>query len=648
MESEHAGRDEPMARPPHRKHRKARQRRNSVGSESSDSRSLEDHGSQRGRSNTVRNIGMLNGLRNVMISGGTFTHNSPNRRGGLEILTERVARAAFHNSAQRIDPPRCHPKTREDVLETMFEWIMSSKHREEWILWLNGAAGAGKSAIMQTLAERCVVTLMAVASFFFFRTDSTRNSIDPLVATLAYQLILAIPEVSDHIQHIIENNPLIFDQAIEFQLQQLIVHPYLNLPAHLRRPFVVFIDGLDECVDHAQQANLIKFFGDIAQKHDVPIIFVIASRRERQIEAAFGKEHVTGVLRTIPLDELSLAQTSSEIRLYLTDKFDEIKKTHPRKQDLPPNWPHKSSIDGIIEKSSGQFIYASIVMNFVSTPHTLPSNQLSIIENIRPRGATDRPFANLDELYKYIFSRVEQLDVVKNILSMMLSKWECAYSVSKIKEFEALFSLQAGDLESLLANLAAVVHCVPNTTTEVKFLHASLGDFLLDQSRSGEYYINLRAYQQQLLCIFFESHIPHSLETWQIFAISQLLANAKATAPLQCSILKFKMQEAFIDSDLFYAPFTIMNLLRNLDFGDCGRAYHHVLNIFATYFAKRDFTTIYNHYNDTIPEELVTRIKKINPAIEIPKRFRKWRRERAISRFHRLKREAKYLLDHLY
>ncbi|KAF9472313.1 hypothetical protein BDN70DRAFT_900644 [Pholiota conissans] len=576
----------------------------------------------------------------------------PNRRGGLEILTEQVARAAFHNSAQRIDPPRCHPKTREDVLETMFEWIMSSKQREEWILWLNGAAGAGKSAIMQTLAERCVAALMAVASFFFFRTDSTRNSIGPLVATLAYQLIQTIPEVSDHIQHIIENNPLIFDQTIESQLQQLIVQPYLHLPAHLRRPFVVFIDGLDECVDHIEQATFIKVFGDIAQKRDVPIVFVIASRRERQIEAAFGKEHVTGVLRTIPLDELSLAQTSSEIHLYLTDKFEEIKKTHPRRQDLPLNWPQESSIESIVDKSSGQFIYASVVVNFVSTPHTLPSTQLSIIKNIRPRGATDRPFANLDALYKYIFSKVEQLDVVKSILVMMLTTWFSTPSMT-IKEIEALFSLQAGDLESLLANLAAVIHCIPYTTTEVKFLHASLGDFLLDQSRSEEYYIDLEEHRLQLLCIFFESHIPDALyyrnvEGWRIGAIVQLLTYAKATAPLQCSILKFKFGDISIDIVAYYDNFSILNSLQNLDFGDHGQAYHHVLNIFATCFAKRELATIYHYYSHKFPEELVTRMKKINPAFEVPKGWQKGKHERAISRFRRLKREAKYLLDYLH
>ncbi|KAF9471699.1 hypothetical protein BDN70DRAFT_998531 [Pholiota conissans] len=440
----HAERDGNIAQLPHHKHRKEIQRRNSVGSGSSESKSSDYHGSHRGRSNAIRNMGipngsrkgkvmigqnnvrsassesrtskdhgshiganstlirddmqqiprlhiapgMFNGSQNVVISGGSFANVIPvyDRR-GLKLLTKHVAHTAFHNSAQRIDPPRCHPKTRKEVLDIMFEWIMRSEHRGEWIMWLNGAAGAGKSAIMQSLAERCLAyeSLIVVASFFFFRSDSTRNSIGPLVATLAYQLIQAIPEVSDDIQHVVGENPLIFNQAIETQLQQLIVQPYLRLPAHLRLPFVVFIDGLDECVDHIEQATLIKVFANISRTHDACIVFLIASRREPQIETAFGKKRVTGILQTISLDQLSVTQTTSDIWSFVTAKFNDIKKTHLRKHYLPADWPQESSIETIVNKSSGQFIYAFSCHEFyLDTTHTAIDSVINYREYPNP------------------------------------------------------------------------------------------------------------------------------------------------------------------------------------------------------------------------------------------------------------------------
>ena len=72
------------------------------------------------------------------------------------MLQEHVAPAAFHNSKQCVDPPRCHPHTREAVLEDLFNWAVGNVTREAWIRWLNGPAGAGKSAICQSIAEMCI------------------------------------------------------------------------------------------------------------------------------------------------------------------------------------------------------------------------------------------------------------------------------------------------------------------------------------------------------------------------------------------------------------------------------------------------------------------------------------------------------------
>ncbi|KAF8177451.1 hypothetical protein BJ912DRAFT_834418, partial [Pholiota molesta] len=318
-----------------------------------------------------------------------------------ELLQNRVASSAFHNSAQRVDPPRCHPDTRVVIMQAIYDWIMKSGYRDEYILWLNGAAGAGKSAIMQSIAERCVLAAIAVASYFFVRSDSTRNTMAPLATTLAYQLILAIPETADDILLTIERNPLIFEQSLEDQLRELIILPLLRLPPHLQRLFVVFIDGLDECNNRAHQSNLLKILGNISSRRNILVVFVIASRRESQIEAEFCHNQVADILTTIPLDNI---QASDDIRRYLNAKFEEIKNTHLRRRSLAPNWPTSTVIEQIVEKSSGHFIYASVVIGYISLPDAHPALQLDIINGIRPRNPSENPFANLDALYQYIFS----------------------------------------------------------------------------------------------------------------------------------------------------------------------------------------------------------------------------------------------------
>ncbi|KAF9077459.1 hypothetical protein BDP27DRAFT_1179511, partial [Rhodocollybia butyracea] len=64
------------------------------------------------------------------------------------------------------------------------------------IIWLYGPAGAGKSAIAQTFAEACARNgTLLVGSFFFWRTDTSRNNPQMLFTTIAYQMAMSIPEL---------------------------------------------------------------------------------------------------------------------------------------------------------------------------------------------------------------------------------------------------------------------------------------------------------------------------------------------------------------------------------------------------------------------------------------------------------------------
>jgi hypothetical protein len=459
-------------------------------------------------------------------------------------------------------------------LQSVFHWII---RHNQWLLWLNGAAGAGKSAIMQTIAEHCVLAAIAIGSFFFARTDFTRNKIAPLVATLVYQLIQAIPETSDDIILTIERNPLIFEQSLESQLHYLLIQPLLRLPTHLRRLFVVFIDGLDECDDCAHQSNLIKVLGNISSGRNIPIVFLIASRREPQIEAEFRQDQVADNVKTIPLDDI---QASDDIRRYLNAKFDEIKASHLRSEFLDPNWPSSVVVEQIVEKSSGQFIYASVVIGYISLPHAHPANQLDIINGIRPQNPSENPFADLDALYQHIFSRVKRLDTVQNVLALHLMNFGFPIYV-----LESLFRLAAGELEVLFADLNALVRCsAGNPKVGMKILHASLPDFLLDESRSGDYYINLDEYRTNLLSLFLERPChpipdPHlstpnlkqesdleSEERWRLWAIKILLKGVKASNRLQRACMNFNciINSADMAHECLDKISYIVNYLKNL------------------------------------------------------------------------------------
>src|SRR6188768_744100 len=150
---------------------------------------------------------------------------------GLDILGKNSALGAIYNSLERQlhDTPKCHPNTRHVVTKIIFDWIRGIIDSETLIMWLYGAAGAGKSAIAHTLAEICETCGWLVASFFFWRTAGERNNANRFVATIAHQIALSIPASRELIAAAVDYNPFIFEQSIDVQLSKLIIKPLEHL-----------------------------------------------------------------------------------------------------------------------------------------------------------------------------------------------------------------------------------------------------------------------------------------------------------------------------------------------------------------------------------------------------------------------------------
>ena len=71
---------------------------------------------------------------------------------GLDILRLGVSLGAIHDSAERYPSPNCHPDTRKAVRQIILDWIRNENSASSFF-WLYGPAGAGKTAILQAIAE---------------------------------------------------------------------------------------------------------------------------------------------------------------------------------------------------------------------------------------------------------------------------------------------------------------------------------------------------------------------------------------------------------------------------------------------------------------------------------------------------------------
>jgi len=432
---------------------------------------------------------------------------------GIERLYDHVAPGAFHNSSERYDPPKCHPGTRELIIREIMDWI-KTVDKDHFFLWLYGPAGAGKSAIAQTIAELCHEAGLLAASFFFSRTAPSRNNPTLLIPTLSYQLTISIPEIADHISLAIERDPLIFNRSLEAQFSGLILKPLSKLPSQKDLPRLIIIDGLDECNNaqnsHRSILSTLSFY--LQQKHpSVPFIFLITSRPEQDIRSIFNQERMNSITLRLVLDDHY--QPDQDIRNFLISKFKEIKANHPLASHLTPSWPSVSEVDNLVRKSSGQFIYASTVIKFVKSPRHRPTDRLDVVFGQKTPGK-QVPFAELDALYWLIFSSAEDIGPVLEVFAFLLlfanvNSHEQIHTPYVVEKF---LGYQSGDLQIILADLHSVIS-VPSpsqnhTLAKLRIFHASLGDYLLDKSRSGVYFIDAPNAHARMAGICIQCMIP--------------------------------------------------------------------------------------------------------------------------------------------
>lgn len=340
----------------------------------------------------------------------------------MKILCLNTAAGAFHNSDDPRDAPKCHPHTRQAVIKDIMDWVTGTS-REAQFCWIYGAAGSGKSSIAQSIAILCEEQGRLASNFFFARTVAGRNTYASLIPTLAYQLTLSLPDIRQFITRAISSDPLIFTRSLRTQLDSIILKPLADLISCSKTdqklagrtyPYVVIIDGLDECNGSGNRKYILASFASALKAIPVPLIFLIASRPEHEIRVAFN-EHLHGRTRRLVLDDKY--QPDKDIRVYLQSEFDEIKRVHPLAPEISSDWPAPFDIERVVQTASGQFIYASTVAKFIKDPYGKPTKRLDIIVKICPPG-NHTPFADLDSLYRHILLSSFDESMLKIALSL--------------------------------------------------------------------------------------------------------------------------------------------------------------------------------------------------------------------------------------
>ncbi|RXW20595.1 hypothetical protein EST38_g5257 [Candolleomyces aberdarensis] len=465
---------------------------------------------------------------------------------GWALLLENIAPNALHNSKARYDAPKCDEDTRVEVIDEIMQRIRDLDASQR-LLCMTGAAGSGKSALQQTIAECCTESGILSAAFFFSSTDPTRNSISFIVPTIAYQMGLKHHLFRSSVAAAVKHDPYIFSQSLRSQMDALIVRPFESVRRSQQIgtntfPYAILIDGLDECngepnatsgiipinVDDRrraedQQEELLTAIKHCILDNDLPFRVFIASRPEWAIHTALEPG---GLLRGAAY-HIQLSHNydaSGDMHRYLRRRFEDISLRIGN-----PKWFSEGDIETLVGAASGQFIYVATAYKYISERRDSPVERLKIVLTWTPReGQATRPFESLDRLYTNILSaaknayeavdRHHRRDFLLLFKAHLMGVTGFHLYIIVIDPaadlLSAMLCLEARAEETLISDLRSLVALETGRDGYLRLhlYHKSFSDFLQEPSRAKALFVSEDRVYTHLASCFMQHIIECSLD----------------------------------------------------------------------------------------------------------------------------------------
>ncbi|KAJ3539310.1 hypothetical protein NMY22_g4791 [Coprinellus aureogranulatus] len=482
-----------------------------------------------------------NSVHNYNLAGDGST-NSNSHKQALQALLDNAAPAAVHDSSDQSDAPRCHPETRIAVQGQILTWAGYGGETSipQRILWLSGPAGAGKTAIMGTIADSLKKKGNLAAAFFFSSFSSVKERSGRM--RCLRKKVLAL----------IEKDPSVFKKSLREQMEALVLKPMpvkltptlqhtqlyrttnvsptltagrLGHPKHLEYVplWKSSVLGRGRKIKNSReddQTSILTIILEAINDAAFPFQFLIASRPEPGIRGFFSTSGSGATYEIFLGDE---HDPDADINLYLNAKFSQIRNRHR----YYPLWPSEQDIAQLVKDASGQFIYAATVIRYLETPsRQTPQVRLSLILE---RRAT-KPLERLDSLYSQVLYSSPDPDLaVKWLKAYLRLDAVDGFGPTTAWFWRRICESSEGEANLLLDNLAALLLVSDLDTphkASLSFYHKSFQDFLSDPRRYGSHFPHLNNevaetwLDQQFNCVFDHKkpqvplHLPHHLEVF--------------------------------------------------------------------------------------------------------------------------------------
>jgi hypothetical protein len=361
-------------------------------------------------------------------------------------------------------------------------WLASRRQ----VLWITGEAGIGKSALAAWLCDR----RPEIAGAHYCRYGNASRSDRKALLSLAWQLSTQLPDYQSRL-NASDLDAVRAETNLRGLFDRLFVEPFNGLFPTSERSVVLLIDALDEAVARGTN-DLASLIGADWNRTPSWLRLIVTSRpHEAAINSALQSLDPWTV-------DAGREENREDIRTYLRRELRAFAGNHP---------PKKATVEDILERSEGLFLYAWWVRE------ELAADRLSLA-NVEafPRG--------LGGIYNQFFQRYfpdlrEYAERWRPVIETICA----ARQPLTLDDLSAVFPefYHANEITSGLGSL------FPESGGRVRPFHQSVRDWVTRADRAGPYVVRVdkgherlategwRQYNEKSLSPYFALHLPEHL-----------------------------------------------------------------------------------------------------------------------------------------
>ncbi|KAF5360625.1 hypothetical protein D9756_004617 [Leucocoprinus leucothites] len=416
---------------------------------------------------------------------GDFQNSNDIRPAGIQRLLKQSMPDAFHDSSALVIH---HPPG-------------DSESPQERVLWMDGPAGVGKSAVAQSCAELFAEQGRLAASIFFSRPNR-RQDHNRLFTSISYQIATNWKPFADIVDLRIREDPTLVTKTMREQFLKLLVNPLQQLQSEGRSYAggkVIVLDGLDECDTPEAQIDIVEIVAMSVRNQMTPFQWIFASRPERHLLTIFTSTKLQPL--TFHLNLPVSRKSDHDILLYLTDEMSKVRQQF----GLSESWPSEVEYAVLVDLSDGLFVYAATAIRFIGGHRSVtgPVKRLQMVLRLANKAGVkagaERPLAALDVFYSLIMQNIppDILPTLQKILLLYEVIPKTGYidvGIGEIvKDMKAIYisnilKLSELQFQSACSPLSSVLQVIATSwRADLAFYHTSFMDFLADPTRSEQF-----------------------------------------------------------------------------------------------------------------------------------------------------------------